>query len=189
MRVSLQHVFPVAALTVLAAGSIWLERATRGPDETPLQSAQQGPDVVVEQMAITRFDINGKPHYYLDARQMEHLPGTASARLTDPVVNLLRDDSRMRLAADTAVARDDGERVDLSGNVRGERTLPGAPTTHFASASLIVWPNVESAKSTDPVTITQEGATARGDGMTADNLFGLITLTGQVRAHMPIKRN
>jgi lipopolysaccharide export system protein LptC len=188
MRVSLHHVFPIAALTALAAGSIWLERATRGPDTAPAQAAQQGPDVVVEQMAITRFDINGRPHYYLDARQMEHLPGTANSHLTDPVVNLLRDDSRMRLAADTAVARDDGERVDLAGNVRGERMLPDAPPMHFASASLVVWPNVESAKSLDPVTITQEGAVARGNGMTADNVFGLITLTGQVQAHMPIKR-
>lgn len=189
MRISLQHVFPIAALTALAAGSIWLERATRTPDEVASQDVQQGPDVVVEQMAVTRFDLNGNPHYYLDARQMEHLPGTANAHLTDPVVNLLRDDARMRLAADTAVARDDGERVDLAGHVRGERTLPGAPPTHFASDSLIVWPNVESAKSLDPVTITQDGAVARGNGMTADNLFGLITLTGQVHTHMPMKRN
>jgi len=188
MRVGMQHVFPLAALTALAAGSIWLERATRGPEATAGQSMQSGPDVVVEQMAVTRYDINGRPHYYLDARLMEHMPGTAQSHLTEPVVNFIRDDARMRLASDTALARDDGERVDLAGHVRGERALPDLPITYFSSDSLVVWPNMEAAKSLDPVTITQDGSTARGDTMTADNLFGLITLTGQVHAYMPIKR-
>ncbi|QID18801.1 LPS export ABC transporter periplasmic protein LptC [Nitrogeniibacter mangrovi] len=188
MRLTLQHAFPVIALTVLAAGSFWLERATRGPGTAVEASEEQGPDIIVEQMALTRFDINGKPHYYLDAREMRHLPGQAHSRLTDPVVHLVRDALDMRLASRSADVRDDGDRVDMAGNVRGERTIPGEPTTHFASESLIVWPNVESAKSLDPVTITQDGATARGDTMTADNVFGVMTLTGHVQAHMPIKR-
>jgi lipopolysaccharide export system protein LptC len=188
MRVGLAQVFPIAALVLLAGASIWLERATRGPEDARAPTAQRGPDVVVEQMAVTRFDINGNPHYYLDARQLEHLPGEAHARLSAPVLNLLKDDGLFRLAADTAIARDDGERIDLAGEVRGERRLPGSAPLHFASDSLTIWPNVESAKSIDPVTITQDGATARGDHMMADNLFGLITLTGQVRSHMPIQR-
>ncbi len=188
MRIGLQHIFPVAALTVLAAGSFWLERTTRSPDESQSAATQQGPDVVVEQMAVTRFDINGLPYYYLDARQMEHLPGNANSRLVSPVVHMVRDKVDLRLVANTAVARDDGERVDLTGDVRGVRSLPDEPPTHFASRSLIVWPGVESAKSVDPVTITQDGTTARGNGMTADNIFGLITLTGQVKVHMPIHR-
>ena len=188
MRIGLQHVFPVVALTVLAGGSFWLERTTRSPDEALALAAQHGPDVVVEQMAVTRFNINGLPYYYLDARQMTHQPGEANSRLESPVVHMLRDDVDLRLAADTALARDDGERVDLAGNVRGVRTLPGEPATHFASRSLVVWPNIESAKSSDPVTITQDGTTAQGDGMSADNAFGLITLTGRVHVHLPPQR-
>ena len=188
MRLSVQHIFPLIALGVLAGGSVWLERVTRSPDDARPDTRSADPDVIVEQMAVTRFDINGVPHYTLDARTMTHRPGEASSRLEAPVMHYTRDDMRLRLAADTGVALDDGERVDLAGTVRGERELPGLPVTTFASESLTLWPRIESAKTTDPVHLTQDGADVRGSGMTADNIFGLITLSGRVAAHMPIKR-
>ncbi len=188
MAAHLQYVFPVVALSLLAGGSIWLERVTRAPRDAYLAVAG-GPDVVVDLMALTRFDINGEPHYYLDARRVTHLPGEENSQLEDPVVHYTRENMRVRLAADAGVARDDGERVDLAGTVRGERELPGRPVSYFASDSLVIWPNVEAAKSTDPVVLTQNGAEVRGSGMTADNIFGLITLTGRVNANMPVNRN
>ena len=187
MDARLQYVFPLVALSALAAGSIWLERVTRAPGDAYLGS-DGGPDVVVDQMALTRFDINGAPHYYLDARRVTHVPGEESSQLEDPVVHYTRESMRMRLAADAGVARDDGERVDLAGTVRGERELPGRPITTFASESLTIWPKIEAAKSIDPVVLTQNGAEVRGSGMTADNIFGLITLTGRVNANMPVNR-
>lgn len=187
MAARLQYVFPVVALTVLAGGSIWLERITRAPRDAYLAAAG-GPDVVVDQMALTRFDINGAPHYYLDARQVTHLPGEEISQLDDPVMHYTRETIRVRLAADAGVARDDGERIDLAGTVRGERELPGRPVTYFASESLTIWPDTESAETTDPVVLKQNGSEVRGSGMTADNLFGLITLTGRVHANMPVNR-
>lgn len=188
MQVRFHHIFPIIVLTILAAGSFWLERATRVTDSAASPDALQGPDVIVEQMSLTRFDINGTPHYYLDAREMRHLPGEANARLTSPVVHLVRDALDMRWSADTAQVRDDTQRVDLSGNVKGERTVPGEAPMHFSSATLTVWPDIEAAKSTTPVTLAQNGTTATGDRMDADNIFGVVTLTGRVNVHMPIKR-
>ncbi|MCB1961171.1 MAG: LPS export ABC transporter periplasmic protein LptC [Rhodocyclaceae bacterium] len=188
MRLSLQHLFPLLALGALAGGSLWLERITRSPEEASAAARASGPDVIVDQMAVTRFDINGVPHYTLDARNMTHLPGEAHSHLDDPVMHYTRDTMRLQLAARSAIARDDGERIDLAGEVRGERALPDQPVSTFASESLTLWPRVESAKTTDPVLLTQNGAEVRGNGMTADNIFGLITLTGRVDAYMPVKR-
>lgn len=187
MAAPLQYVFPLVALSVLAGGSFWLERTTRAPGDAYL-GREGGPDVIVDQMALTRFDINGAPHYYLDARRVTHIPGEAYSQLEDPVVHYTRENMRVRLAADAGVARDDGERVDLAGTVRGERELPGRPVTYFASESLTIWPDIEAAKTTDPVVLTQNGAEVHGSGMTADNIFGLITLTGRVNANMPVNR-
>ncbi|HQU89804.1 MAG TPA: LPS export ABC transporter periplasmic protein LptC [Denitromonas sp.] len=188
MRLSPQHLYPIIALAALAGGSIWLERVTEDPNTSPEPNAMRGPDVIVEQMALTRFDLTGTPQYYVDAQQMRHLPGQAQSELTDPVVRYQRDGMHLRLTAEHGVARDDGERVDLKGQVRAQRTLPGKPVSTFASDTLVLWPNTEQAKSVDPVVLTQDGAEVHSNGMSADNLFGEITLTGGVVANLPIKR-
>ena len=188
MRLTPQHLYPVIALTVLAAGSLWLERVSQDPARPADPEALRGPDVIVDGMALTRFDLTGKPQYTLDARQMTHYPAQAQSQLAEPVVHYQRDDGQIRLSADNGLARDDGERVDLAGQVRAERTLPGKPVATFASESLVLWPNTEQAKSIDPVVLTQDGAEVHGNGMTANNLFGDITLTGGVVANLPIKR-
>lgn len=188
MQVSFHHIFPILVLTLLSAGSFWLERTTRAPEALPQSEQLRGPDLIVEGVAATRFDINGNPHYYLNAERMKHLPGSAHAELVQPRVHLVRDQLDMRLSSVSALVRDDGERVDMSGNVQGERTIPGEPTTHFASETLTVWPEVESAKSESPVTISQDGMTASGNRMDADNIFGVVVLSGDVKAHLPIKR-
>ncbi|MCZ4306476.1 LPS export ABC transporter periplasmic protein LptC [Zoogloeaceae bacterium G21618-S1] len=188
MRLSPQHLYPIIALAALAGGSIWLERVTKDPNASPAPKAMRGPDVIVEQMALTRFDLTGKPQYYIDAQQMKHLPAQAQSELTDPVVRYQRDGMHMRLTAEHGVTRDDGERVDLKGQVRAQRTLPGKPVSTFASDTLVLWPNTEQAKSVDPVVLTQDGAEVHSNGMNADNLFGEITLTGGVVANLPIKR-
>jgi len=188
MRLSPQHLYPIIALAALAGGSIWLERVTKDPNTSPEPNAMRGPDVIVEQMALTRFDLTGTPQYYVDAQQMRHLPGQAQSELTDPVVRYQRDGMHLRLTAEHGVARDDGERVDLKGQVRAQRTLPGKPVSTFASDTLVLWPNTEQAKSVDPVVLTQDGAEVHSNGMSADNLFGEITLTGGVVANLPIKR-
>ena len=119
---------------------------------------------------------------------MTHLPGRSEAHLTEPVLHLIRAPADFHLAAKTGLLRDDGERVDLAGEVRGRRLLPNEPATDFASESLVIWPQVESAKSIDRVTISQNGAIAEGNRMDADNVFGIITLTGDVTATIPAKR-
>ncbi|MBT0962689.1 LPS export ABC transporter periplasmic protein LptC [Denitromonas iodatirespirans] len=188
MRLSPQHLYPIIALTVLAGGSLWLDRVSQDPAQPSDPAARRGPDVIVDTMSLTRFDLTGKPQYTIDARQMTHYPALAQSHLDEPVVHYRRDDARLRLTADSGIARDDGERVDLSGQVRAARTLPNKPVATFASQSLVLWPNTEQAKSIDPVVLTQDGAEVHGNGMTANNLFGDITLTGGVVANLPIKR-
>ncbi|TVO62447.1 LPS export ABC transporter periplasmic protein LptC [Denitromonas ohlonensis] len=188
MRLSPQHLYPIMALAALAAGSIWLERISTDPNATPEPKAMLGPDVIVEHMALTRFDLTGTPQYYIDAQQMRHLPAQAQSELIEPIVRYERDGMHLRLTADHGVTRDDGERVDLKGQVRAQRTLPDKPESTFTSDTLVLWPNTEQAKSIDPVVLTQDGAVVYSKGMTADNLFGEITLTGGVVANLPIKR-
>jgi len=188
MGVRLHHVFPIFVLSAVAAGSIWLEKVTGTGEARQRTEVTGGPDLIVEQMSITKFDINGVPKYFLDAREMQHYPGEAQARLTSPVVNMIEDPMHMRWSSETALTHDSAEQVDLAGNVRGERTVEGEPTMYFASESLTVWPDTESARSDTRVTITRDGSTASGDRMTAENVFGALTLTGNVKTHMPIKR-
>ncbi|MEZ5626462.1 MAG: LPS export ABC transporter periplasmic protein LptC [Rhodocyclaceae bacterium] len=188
MRVNAQHFYPIAALAALAAGSLWLDRVSQDPNAAPTPQALRGPDVIIEQMALTRFDLSGSVQYTIDAQRMTHFPAQSQSELSTPVVHYLRDGMQLRLTADHGLTRDDGERVDLKGQVRAARTLPGKPVATYASDTLVLWPNTEQAKSVDPVVLTQDGAVVNSNGMTASNLFGEITLTGGVVANLPIKR-
>ena len=188
MQLSTQHLYPVIALAALAAGSIWLERVTEDPAAGRAAPPARGPDVIIEGMSLVRYAIDGRPQYYIDATRMTHLPDQAHSLLDAPVMRFLRENQTLDLRADNGIARDDGERVDLAGQVVADRRIPGKPDAHFTSESLVLWPNTEQAKSIDPVLLTQNGTEVRGNGMTADNLFGQIQLTGGVTAHMPTQR-
>lgn len=188
MLVDAWRLYPVLALAALAGGSIWLERVTR-VDEPTIQTEQTGPDFIAEATRVTGFGADGRRSYELVADRLEHFPANDVTRLHMPRLHMQNVDSETFISARNADVSSGGERVDMAGEVRVRR--PGAgetPTLTLDSETLAVWPDSHRAQTDSPVLLTRGAARATAEGMRADDLFGTLELIGEVRTHMPPRR-
>ena len=180
--------YPVIIAALLAAGAIWLERLTRGPDPAATETSE-APDFTADGVRITGFADDGQLRYTLDAPRVTHLPRTDTTRVDHPRLQLFSQGRRIWIEADEGEASARGERVDFSGNVEAEREAPTADETlHFSSTRLTVWPQEQRAASNVPVRIAQGLKRANANRFAADNIFGVMKLSGKVRMSLPRNR-
>lgn len=186
MRPSAQQLYPVFAVLLVAAGSIWLERATRSDDERPPAQQRRDPDFTAETTRLVAFGKDGRRHFELVAERVTHYPQSGLTQLERPRLRYQTDGGELEVRARSGEVFGEGERLVLQGEVRAVRPA-GAdrPALSFESASLTVWPDEQRAETSDPVTLTQGVNTARADGMKTDNLFGTLELIGNARVHLP----
>lgn len=180
--------YPIAIAALLAAGSVWLEHLTRGP-ESAAAEASEAPDFTADGVRITGFADDGRLRYTLETPRMTHLPRADTTWVGHPRLQLFSQGRRMWIEADEGEASPRGERVDFSGNVEAEREAAAADDTlHFSSARLTVWPQEQRAASNVPVRIVQGPNRANANRFAADNIFGVMKLSGKVRMSFPRNR-
>jgi len=181
--------YPLAIAALLAAGATWLEHATRSPEPAVDAPVNQTPDFIAETVRITGFAENGDLLYTLDSPRLTHLPATDLTRVEQPRLQLTTQGRQMWIDADYGEVGPKGERVDFTGNVEVEREgIPSDPPMHLSSAQLTVWPQEQRAASNVPVRLTQGKTRADANGFEADNVFGVMVLSGKVRMHLPNRR-
>jgi len=186
MSISIDRFYPIIALALLAAGTLWLERATRSDEPRPASEVRQHPDFIGEHVRLTSFDPAGQQRYELLADKATHYPLSDVTEFEQPYLQYETEDGELRVSADWGEAREGGETLLLVGNVQFFRDgLDGNPDLTFASNSLKVWPDDQRAETDDPVVLTQGNTVAHGNGMRADNLFGTLQLIGDARVSMP----
>ena len=180
------RIYPVVIVALLAAGSIWLEHMTRAPESAATADNDRAPDFVADQVRILGFAEDGKLRYQLDSPRMVHLPATDSTSVDQPRLLFVSQARHLRVNADHGEVGPKGERVDLDGNVETEReSNPGEAPLRLLSEKLTVWPQEQRAVSTVPVRITQGDTSADAKNFSADNIFGLMKLSGNVRMSLP----
>ncbi|MDR1661361.1 MAG: LPS export ABC transporter periplasmic protein LptC [Azoarcus sp.] len=181
--------YPAIVAALLAAASVWLERLTRPPEPEAAAETGEAPDFIAEGVRITGFAEDGKLRYTLDSPRLTHLPETDTTLSEHPRLQLFSQGRRMWINADRGEASAKGEHVDFSGNVEAEREGAGAEAPlRFASARLTVWPQEQRAASNVPVRIVQGATRANASRFAADNVFGIMKLSGKVRMSFPSNR-
>jgi len=174
--------YPLAIAGLLAIGAIWLERVTRGPELSADTAISQTPDFTGETVRITGFAEDGKLRYTLDSPRITHIPITNSTHIVQPQLQLITQERLTRINADHGEVDQKGLQVNLTGNVEVEREgAPPAPPLRLSSAQLTVWPQEQRAVSNVPVHLTQGETRADADNFEADNVFGVIKLSGKAR--------
>ncbi|MDR2925128.1 MAG: LPS export ABC transporter periplasmic protein LptC [Azoarcus sp.] len=184
--------YPLAIAAVLAAGAVWLEHATRSPETPDAPTVSQTPDFIAQTVRITGFAQDGSLNYTLDSPHIQHLPATDQTHADQPRLMLINQGRHMRINADHGEVAPKAERVDFAGNVEAEREgAPAEPPMHLSSARLTVWPNEQRAASDVPVRITQGGNRSDASSMAADNVFGVMKLSGKAKMRIAsrYKRN
>jgi lipopolysaccharide export system protein LptC len=182
------RLYPLAIVAALAAGSIWLEHMTRS-DEPVAVADNHAPDFMADTVQINGFAEDGTLHHTLDSPHVTHLPQNNMTLFELPRLQLFAANRRMWINADHGEASREGKTVDFIGNVEAERENgPTEAPLHFSSTKLTVWPDEQRAVSDVPVLLTRGLDRIDANHMEADNMFGNMKLSGNVRMSFPPKK-
>lgn len=183
------RLYPIVALALLAAVTIWLERTTRSPDIAQ-RIDRTDPDFIGENIRIASFDSDGKLSHELDADRITHYPASDITELASPNLRYHSAKGQTIVTAVHGESGPDADRVELRGDVVVVRKSPGSDDLIVQSQTLSLWPDAQKASTDSPVVLKHGNITAYGEGMRADNLAGTLDLVGAARVQMPSsKRN
>lgn len=186
MRPSITQLYPVFALLMLAGGTVWLERITRGEEAAARAEQRRDADFVAERTRLISYGADGKQRYELLADRITNYPQSDVTELERPRLHYASEGRELQASARTGEVRNAGEEVRLRGDVRLRRSAgDGRPDMTFASDTLQLWPDDERAETASPVVLTQGASVTHAGGLKADNVFGTLDLLGGVTARMP----
>ncbi|HWH82719.1 MAG TPA: LPS export ABC transporter periplasmic protein LptC [Burkholderiaceae bacterium] len=176
---------PLLLMAVLALGTWWLVKNTPLADtDRVVAPLRHEPDYTMTQFLVRRFAASGAMRVQIEGDLMRHYPDTETYEIDNPRIRAIGEDGRVTIAtARQALANRDGSEVQLSGGAHVVREATAAePATDFRGEFLHCLQYSEQVRSHLPVVVTQGGSEVRADAMNYDNLAGLLTLKGHVRA-------
>lgn len=183
MRIHSTNLLPLMLLTLLAALTFWLERATQVETAANSDKVRHDPDFIVSALSIRHFNIDGSLQHALQADKMLHYPDDDSTHVTSPSLTFYAHAQPTRLTARQAIVSQDGKLVELNDDVRVVREAsPDSPELVLTTAAMQVYPDDEIARSSVPVTIVNGKSVIHGAAMEADHHAHLYTLMGRVQA-------
>lgn len=182
---NLQRFYPLFALALLAAATVWLERATRSGEERTGGAPRHDPDLMVQTFTLHRYGTTGTQEYQLAGASLTHYPDDDSSFITRPVLEFSGEGRPMTVRSAQATVFQGGDKVFLEGDVQADRAgdAQHAPMS-FRSATLTVWPDEERGETRTPLVMTQGATVINAQAMEAQNLIGEIILTGGVAARL-----
>jgi lipopolysaccharide export system protein LptC len=173
------------ALGLLAAATVWLERATRTGEEKAIGGLRHDPDLMVQAFTLRRFDKNGAEQYELTGSRMVHFPDDDSSLITRPNLEFTGEGRPLTVRGDQGTVFQGGDKVFLEGDVQAQRVADARHAAmSFRSATLTVWPNEERAETRTPLVLTQGGTVIHARALEAQNLIGELKLAGGVTAQL-----
>lgn len=186
----IDRIYPIIALALLAAVTLWIERVTRAPAETP-RIDRSDPDFIGERIRMTAYNTEGQPRYELIAERIVHYPMSDVTDFEQPRLRYQSSEGDIRIRADNGESGPSVERVLLHGDVVVTREAIGEnPPLSLETATLTLWPDTQRAMTDAPVVLKHGNIVANGNGLRADNLVGTFDLVGDTRVQMPSsKRN
>ena len=182
MRHFSSNLLPLVLLTLLAALTFWLERASQIEDAHRDGKMRHDPDFIVDNFTVRRFDLEGGLQYVLTAKKMLHYADDESTDVLDPALNYYGGSRPARVTARHASVSKDGKELILSDDVRMVRAAShDTPELVLTTSQMYLYPDDNIARSTVPVTISEGTSVIRGEGLEADNRTQVVKLLGRVR--------
>jgi lipopolysaccharide export system protein LptC len=178
MRHTGAALFPVAVMSLLAAGTFWLNRATQLGDAHDGKQ-RHDPDYIVDHFNVRRFDDTGNLQHFLVGEKMLHYPDDDSTEVLTPKLTYFRTPP-VHVSSEKAWLDKDGKHVKLEGNVRVIRDgIDGNPPTEIDTTVLYAIPDDSFAHTDAPVTIIQGQSVMHGTGMESNDKSKISILYGR----------
>lgn len=178
--------FLLVLLTLLAALTLWIERAVQPPAPKQDGSARHDPDYMLTNFTTTKTDRDGNLRSSLSAAQMWHYPDDDSTRLERPKFALYTAGKlSTSIEGDRGEVASDGKNVYFMDNVKVVRVpTRGKGELTVLTDYLHIVPDEDIAKTDRPVSILQAPRTViRGTGMIYNKKQGTLQLMKNVRVH------
>lgn len=183
MKIHSANLLPLILLTLLAALTIWLERATQVDSGANSDKLRHDPDFIVSELTMRHFNQDGSLQHALKAKNMLHYPDDDSTHIADPALTFYANAQSTRLSARRAIVSEDGKLVTLIDDVKVVRdATPGSPELVLTTAAMHVYPDDEIARTSVPVTIVNGRNVVQGTAMEANNRNQTYTLLGRAKA-------
>ena len=182
-RDRLSNLFPLLLVLVLAAGSLWLERAVQAPEGDRSGKLRHDPDFIAEDFGVTKMSTSGKPEYILSAERMLHYPDDQSTDIVAPRLVQRREDApQIVISADRGQVSKNGEVANFYGGVVVVREAGGGRSElRMQTEYLQIVPDQDIARTDKPVIITEGRSRLAGVGMELNNKTRQFTLLSQVK--------
>lgn len=175
---------PVFLLVALALLTFWLDQAIQQPRLREDNGLNHQPDYVIENLSGVQVDHDKAVQHIFSAETMTHFPVGDSTHLEQvSFVRTQPDVPLVRLSANHAELLDGKKDVHLTGDVfiSREREHEKDKVT-MVTQFLHLIPDVEIAKTDQPVTVTRRNTIVNAVGMELNHRTGQIELKSRVRA-------
>jgi LPS export ABC transporter protein LptC len=184
MRDRIAPLFAIILLTVVVGTSYWYSRVMRIPRAAPLPTPGT-PDVVVERVVITQFDVHGIARNKLFAERLTHFQENDNIELASPrLVSLRQDQPQVDARAQRARVENAGERVHMMGSVLLTRAAAaGEPAMRLSTEYLLALPDLDRFSTDRAVEMERGQSTINAQSMLYDNIARTIDFQGDVRGH------
>jgi lipopolysaccharide export system protein LptC len=182
-RARSSSLFPLLLILVLAAGSLWLERAVQAPERDRSGKMRHDPDFIAEDFGITKMSPGGTPEYSLSAERMLHYPDDESTDVLAPrMVQRHENAAPILIRADRGLISRNGEETSFYGNVVVVREASrGRSELRVRTEYLQIIPDRDLVRTDKPVVITEGRSRLTGVGMEFNNKTRQFALLSQVR--------
>lgn len=178
---STRQVFGVILLVAVALA--WV--LSRGPDDLFYQPEVQQPfepDYTLTDFTVTLMGAQGSPAYRLSAQAMQHYPGKGLAQWRQPLIIVYQEGEAVwQIQAQQAQSPDEGEYVQLEGDVRLQRLGDAGGANEILAQDMLVLTDRNMVTTENPVTIHHQGGVTEGVGLRADLDKRQLKLLSQVR--------
>lgn len=174
----------IALVALVAAFTGWRRMASPPAEPAALPTATtRDTDYTLERFTLTLLDEQGRLNVSLAGESMEHDPRGKRSLIESPeAVVTGAGESRWEGSAREGVISDEGDELQLTGNVRLARgPRESVSPLELTTESLTLYPELDQARTSAPVTIVQPGARLEGTGMQVDLAQGSYQLNAQVR--------
>ena len=182
---------PLLPLLGLLGVTYWLNRQVQPELTKPGNGKRHDPDAIMGNFSAIKLNEQGKPHFIMAAKKMQHYPDDDSTVLEVPRLTMLSvQHPATHIIAREGIVSSKGDEVFLRHDVevlREASVQREELTLHTEYLHII--PDRDWADTDRAVTIVEAHNTVHATGLEMDNKARTIKLLSQVRSeHVPSKK-
>lgn len=162
----------------------WLNQQVQQDAAAAVNNQRHDPDVIMDNFAATKMDLQGVPRFLLSAQQLRHYPDHDSTELELPRLTMLSTERpAVHMAAMRGEISSRGDEVRFHDDVRVEREAGGDQSAlTLYTQYLRVLPEQDLANTDQAVVIVDANNTVHATGLEMDNKARILKLLSQVRS-------